>query len=196
MAGKEFGSDEGSVMLIVRALYGLKTSGAAWRSTFSQKLIELGYKSTRADPDIWLRADVKPNGLQYYEMLLVYVDDILLISHQPSRTMLEIQQLYQLKDDSIGPPKQYLGANISKFQLPDGSEAWSALARDYIKTAVRNLEEVLSRDNVPSKLRNKVDRPLPITYRPEIDVSPVLEPSLTTHFQTCLGVLCWIVELG
>jgi len=196
MAGKEFGSDEGSVMLIVRALYGLKTSGAAWRSTFSQKLIELGYKSTRADPDIWLRADVKPNGLQYYEMLLVYVDDILLISHQPSRTMLEIQQLYQLKDDSIGPPKQYLGANISKFQLPDGSEAWSALARDYIKTAVRNLEEVLSRDNVPSKLRNKVDRPLPITYRPEIDVSPVLEPSLTTRFQTCLGVLRWIVELG
>jgi len=29
-AGKEFGSDEGCVMLIVRALYGLKTSGAAW----------------------------------------------------------------------------------------------------------------------------------------------------------------------
>ncbi len=28
-AGKEFGSDKGCIMIIVRALYGLKTSGAA-----------------------------------------------------------------------------------------------------------------------------------------------------------------------
>jgi len=163
-AGKEFGSDEGSVMLIVRALYSLKTSGASWRSTFAQKWIEMGYKATRVDPDVWLRADVKPNGLHYYKMLLVYVDDILLVSHQPKQTMLEIQQLYRLKDDLIGPPKRYLGANISKFQLPDGTEAWSASARDYIKTAVRNLEEVLGHDSIPSKLRNKVNRPLPLAY--------------------------------
>jgi len=83
IAGKEFGSDEGSVMLIVRALYGLKTSGVAWRSTFAQKLIDMGYKSSRADPDIWLQATIKPDGHHYYEMLLVYVDNILLVSHQP-----------------------------------------------------------------------------------------------------------------
>jgi len=71
--------------------------------------------------------------------------------------MLEVQQLYWLKDDSIGPPKHYLRANISKFQLPDGSEGWSALAIDYVKTAVQNLKEVLSCNDIPSKLRNKVD---------------------------------------
>jgi len=42
-AGKEFGSNKGCVMIIVRALYGLKTSGAAWRATFAQKLMEMGY---------------------------------------------------------------------------------------------------------------------------------------------------------
>jgi len=194
--GKEFSSDEGSVMLIVRALYSLKTSRAAWRLTFAQKLIDMGYQSTRVDPDVWLRAAIKLNGHQYYEMLLVYIDDILLVSHQPQRMMQEIQQLYHLKDDLIRAPKHYLGANISKFQLPDGSEAWSASARDYVKMAVCNIEEVLSRDDIPSKLRNKVDCPLPITYRPEIDVSPLLEPELITRFQTCLGVLWWIIELG
>jgi len=195
-AGKEFGSDEGSVMIIVRALYGLKSSGAAWRATFAQKLMEMGYVSSKADPDVWLRAAVKPNGHRYYEMLLVYVDDILCISHNPRATMSQIQELYRLKDDLVGPPKRYLGANIAKYQLPDGSEAWSASARDYVMTAVRNLEETLSRDPISSKLRNRVDRPLPISYRPEVDVSPLLGQDMVTRFQTCLGVLRWIVELG
>jgi len=48
----------------------------------------------------------------------------------------------------------YLGANIGKFQLSIGFECWSALARDYVKSAVRNMEDVLSQDAVPSKLRN------------------------------------------
>jgi len=89
-----------------------------------------------------------------------------------------------------------LGANISKFQLPDGSEAWLASARDYIKMAVQNIEEVLSNNTLPSKLRNKVDCPLPLTYHPMVDISPVLEPQFIMHFQTALGLIHWIVELG
>jgi len=156
-AGKEFGSDEGSVMIIVRALYGLKTSGAAWRATFAQTLVEMGYVSSKVDPDVWLRKAMRTDGHHYYEMLLIYVDDILCISHQPQSTMDQIQQLFQLKDESIGPPKRYLGANISQYQLPDGSEAWSASARDHVKTAIWNIEEVLIHDSYPTKLRNKVD---------------------------------------
>ncbi len=104
-AGKEFGSDEGCIMIIVRALYRLKTSGATWRVAFAEKLTEMGYKSTKADPDMWIWQAVKPNGFHYYEILLVYVDDILCVSHQPEKTMEQIKQLYRLKDDSIGPPK-------------------------------------------------------------------------------------------
>jgi len=68
--------------------------------------------------------------------------------------MNEIKELYQLKDDSVGPPNHYLGANIGKFQLSSGLECWSASARDYVKSAVRNMEDVLSQDAVASKLRN------------------------------------------
>jgi len=35
VAGPEFGSEKGSVMIIARALYGLKSSGSAWRSTLA-----------------------------------------------------------------------------------------------------------------------------------------------------------------
>jgi hypothetical protein len=62
VAGKQFGSDSGCVMLIVRALYGLKSSGASWRAMLAQSLTEIGYESTRADPDVWIRVAFKPDG--------------------------------------------------------------------------------------------------------------------------------------
>ena len=33
--GTEFGSDEGNAILIVRAIYGLKSSGASWGQCFT-----------------------------------------------------------------------------------------------------------------------------------------------------------------
>ena len=45
--------------VIVRALYGLRSSGAAWRSFISNKLEDLGFTSSEADPDVWLRPAVK-----------------------------------------------------------------------------------------------------------------------------------------
>ena len=41
-AGPEFGSDQGKLMLITRALYGLKTSSASFRSYLAETLYELG----------------------------------------------------------------------------------------------------------------------------------------------------------
>jgi len=52
IAGPEFGSEKGSIMIIARALYGLKSSGAAWRSTLAQTMEALGYRPTQADPDV------------------------------------------------------------------------------------------------------------------------------------------------
>ena len=46
VAVPEFGSEKGSVMIIARALYGLKSSGAAWRSTLAQTMETLGYRPT------------------------------------------------------------------------------------------------------------------------------------------------------
>jgi Reverse transcriptase (RNA-dependent DNA polymerase) len=88
VTGPEFGATEqGTVMNIKKALYGLKSSGAAWRALFAMTLTDLGYTSTKADPDVWIRAQVKPDGFGYYEMVLVYVDDTMVLSHEPKQTM-------------------------------------------------------------------------------------------------------------
>ena len=134
-------------------------------------LTDMGYQSTKADPDVWIRAQVKPDGFEYYEMVLVYVDDIMVLSHDTKPTMGAIVSLYRLKDDSIGEPKQYLGANIGKYQLPDGRECWSMTGHDYVKNAIKNVEATLEKEG--SKLWSKADHPMPNGYRPEVDVSEV-----------------------
>jgi hypothetical protein len=195
IAGPEFGATEqGSVMVIKKALYGLKSSGAAWRALFAMTLTEMGYMSTKADPDVWIRPQVKPDGFEYYEMVLVYVDDIMVLSHDTKPTMDAIASLYKLKEGSVGEPTQYLGANVGKYQLPDGRECWSMSGRDYVKNAVKNVETMLEKEGM--KLRSKADRPMPSGYRPEVDVSNELAPDLVTRYQGLIGVLRWACELG
>ena len=65
-AGPEFGSKSGKKMLVVRALYGLKSSGAAFREFLEEALYDLGYKSSMSDPDVWLRTAIKEkDGFKY-----------------------------------------------------------------------------------------------------------------------------------
>ena len=65
-------------MIVVRALYGLKSSGAAFRAFLANTVYDVGYTPFKDDPDIWLRPAVKPDGFEYYKMILFYVDDVLI----------------------------------------------------------------------------------------------------------------------
>jgi hypothetical protein len=60
--GIECVEDQGKVCVVVRSLYGLKSARAAFRSSLAQILRDVGYDSTKADPDIWIRKAVKDNG--------------------------------------------------------------------------------------------------------------------------------------
>ena len=57
-------------MIVEMALYGLKSSGAAFRSKLENVLYELNYRPSLADPDVWLRPAVKGNAFKYYEYVL------------------------------------------------------------------------------------------------------------------------------
>jgi hypothetical protein len=53
-AGEEFGAaQKGQIVLIVKALYGLKSSGSAWGLHFAEVLHGLVYKSSLAEPAVW-----------------------------------------------------------------------------------------------------------------------------------------------
>ena len=195
IAGPEFGDDEGRVMLIRKALYGLKSSGASWRHMISQTLVDAGYQNTYADADVWRRRAAKPDGFEYYELVLVYTDDILCVSHQPQVTMDMLSQLYDLKD-TVKPPQRYLGANIDRWTLPDGRDVWSMSGRDYLKNSIKTVKEMLKADGIQFPGGKRAERPYPKSYKPELDTTPELRDDLFSRYQQLIGILRWAVELG
>ena len=50
VAGEGFGEREGNVLVINKALYGLRSSGARWHDCFADALREMGFLPSRADP--------------------------------------------------------------------------------------------------------------------------------------------------
>ena len=46
------------------------------------------------------------------------------------------------------------------------------------------------------KLPSRAETPLPTSYRPEMDVSPLLDPDDANYYQSLIGILRWTVEIG
>ena len=193
IAGLEFGSEKGTPMVICKALYGLKSSGAAFRAHLAETLYDNGFRSSKVDPDVWLRPAVKPNSQTYYECILCYVDDILSVSLNATSILKSIQVNFKLKDDKIEPPSDYLGAVLRQMDI-DGKTGWYLSSEKYMKSAVENVEQILQKGG--QKLPNKCKTPLSSSYRLELDSSPELKEDGLQHYQELIGVLRWAVELG
>lgn len=197
-AGPEFGKNAGRPVLIVRALYGLKSSGARWRDHISATLREGGFTSCKADPDVWMRAATKLDGFKYWEYVLVYSDDILALSHDPQKIMDYLASKYTLKEGSVKEPDTYLGAEIIKFTIHgcDDPEKprWAMSSTTYIKRSIADVETELTK--VGKKLPTKVKTPMASGYRPEIDQTPELDERRATYYQGLIGILRWACELG
>ena len=192
-AGPEFGDDEGKVFLIVRALYGLKSSGAAFRAFLAERINEMGFISSQVDPDVWLRPATKPDGEEYYEYILVYVDDILTIGHDATSIMLEIGERFKFKKDLIEPPEIYLGGRL-ECKLLNGRKVWTLSSKDYVKSIINNLETRLQQTG--DKLPSKATTPMIQDYKPELDDSNELDSNGITMYQELIGELRWAIEIG
>ena len=193
--GKEFGSDAGKTALIVRALYGLKSAGAAFRAHLADCMRHMGWQPCLADPDVWLRAETRPSdGFKYYAYCLMYVDDILSIHHDAKSIIYQIDKYFKIKPDSIGEPKFYLGAKFSKVKLQNGVMAWGMSSSKYTQAAIANVEEYLQKTG--RRLGKKTSTPMVYGYRPEMDTSPELNPEDANYYQSLVGILRWMIEIG
>lgn len=191
--GSEFGAQKGEVFLIERALYGLKSSGAAFRAFLAQTLDKMGFQPSQADQDVWMRPATKPNGEEYYEYILCYVDDILAISLNATDVLKEVQKDFKLKKDEIKTPDIYLGGKLEK-KLLNGRNVWTQSSLDYTKAAIENIEkQAISKGY---KLPSKVSTPMSAESCPELDQTAELEPDNITFFQEIIGILRWLIELG
>ena len=203
-AGPEFGPNQGRPVIIVRALYGLKSSGKMWRQDLAATLQQCGYTRCRADGDLWMRKARKPAAegdtyqYEYWEYVLVYVDDILVVSHDPRKTMTLLESRYTLKPSSIKEPDKYLGADIRKWYIDDTEDPdktrWAMSSDSYVKTAIGEVEREL--EKVGQALPKRAETPLTQGYRPEVDSSAELDDEKANYYQGLIGVLRWICELG
>ena len=136
---------------------------------------------------------MKPDGFKYYEMVLVYVDDILCISHDPKATIRGIQETFKLKDNKIEKPETYLGAQLAQVVI-GGQQCWTMSSHEYVKAAVANVEAAL--DASGQRLPSRCTTPNQSNYRPELDTTPELNLKGMRYYQEQIGVLRWAVELG
>jgi hypothetical protein len=109
----EFSIDAGKSAIIVRALYGLKSAGAAFCAHLASFMRQMGYTSCKADPDSWYKAETRPaDNFRYYAYILCYVDDILCIHHNPMSVLDLINGYMPLKPSLVGDPNIYLGTKL------------------------------------------------------------------------------------
>jgi len=109
--------------------------------------------------------------------------------------MEKLGQEYRLKG-GVGPPDRYLGGNIERVQTKDGSMAWSLSCYDYLTNAVRQVEDELRQRNLTLKQFGTGLCPYPACYKPEVDITAVLDEESSNRFQQLIGILRWTVELG
>ena len=68
------------------------------------------FKSSRADPNVWIRPARIKDGTDYYEYFLLYTGDCLVISDNAEKILKnEIGKSLRFKEKSIGDPGKYLG---------------------------------------------------------------------------------------
>ena len=72
--------------------------------------------------------------------VLVYSDDLLVVALDTDRILLHMDQHFKLKDGSVGIPERHLGADIGRYTLRNGKEAWHMSSEGYVKAAIKNVE--------------------------------------------------------
>ena len=125
---------------------------------------------------------------------MLYTDDALCVSEHPEQTLRnELGKYFKLKEESIGPPKLYLGVNVRKVMLEHGVEAWAFESSQHVLQAVKNVEQYLNdchhigdtRFRIPAK----ANIPMRTLYRPELDTSPELVDKDALYYMSLIGVL-------
>jgi hypothetical protein len=91
--GPEFGDEAGNRALIVRDLYGLTPAGAAFRNHLVECMKHLGWHPFRAYRYLWMKAETCPDdGVLYWAYILIYVDDILCVHHDPGSLLAKLDE--------------------------------------------------------------------------------------------------------
>lgn len=210
IAGGEFGDLKDHVLIIIRALYGLRTSSKRFWERLGDVLREMGFVPCPAEPDIWMRA-MNPDGTVmtkedlerekptfehakvstpmfngYYEYIATYIDDLTIVSKNPEAIIryLEVDAKFKLK--GTGPLSFLLGCDYYR----DEEGVLCAIPKKYIQRMESTYERLFG-----EKPKHYYS-PLEPNDHPELDISPFCGEEDTKIYQSLIGALQWIISLG
>jgi Reverse transcriptase (RNA-dependent DNA polymerase) len=186
IAGEEFGVHKGKRMIIDRSLYGLRSSAARFHEHLSEKLRKMGFRPSKADPDLWFR-----KLGDHYEYIARFVDDVIAFSKDPMAIMKELEKNYIMK--GVGKPQYYLGGDVVELQEPWSKEGiFTAFsAETYIKNCLPKLSVMCG---LPKFKKQNV--PFSEEYHPELDTSELLSPPEISKYKSLIGSGNWLITLG
>lgn len=187
IAGSEFAplKLEGHVLVIHKALYGLKSSGLRWWERLSDVLRDekdgLDFFPSRTETDIWMR-----KMKNHYEYICVYVDDLIICSRHPKRIIDKLEKDHCFKLKGTGPIEFHLGCDY--FRDQEGTLCYGP--KKYIGKLIDEYEREFG--DKPKRYSSPLER----GDHPELDTSKLLDMRGIKQYQSLIGSLQWVVQLG
>jgi histone deacetylase 1/2 len=164
----------GYVCKLDKALYGLKQAPRAWYSRLSTKLQMLGFKASKADTSLFF---MKKGSLTMF--VLVYVDDIIVVSSVPGATVALLKKLnedFALKD--LGELHYFLGIEVSKVR------------NGILLTQEKYANDILER--VGMSQCKPVNSPMSTSEKLSRYEGSILGPKDATNYRSVVGALQYL----
>ena len=181
IAGPEFGPREGHLLLIHKALYGLRSSGLRWHERFADTLRSMGFVPSKAEDDIWMR---EANGI--YEYIASYVDDLCIVAKDPASIVRALEDNHGYKLKGSGPLTFHLGCDY--FRDETGTLCFAP--KKYIGKMMDTYTRLFGKKPRP------YTSPLEKGDHPELDTSEELGEQDIKKYQSLIGAMQWAVTLG
>ena len=172
--GFEDSSRPNFVCKLDKALYGLKQAPRAWYARLSNKLMQLGFKSSKADTSLFF---FNKGGIQIF--VLVYVDDIIVASSTEKATtalLQDLQEEFALKD--LGRLHYFLGIEVT--HVKDG----------IVLTQDKYASDLLKR--VGMSECKPVTTPLSTSEKLSLYEGDLLGPNDATNYRSIVGALQYL----
>ena len=180
-AGPEFRERHGHILIISRALYGLKSSGLRWHERLADVLRSMGFYASKAERDIWMR-----DMGDHYEYIAVYVDDLAIVSRDAKKITDILTEEHNFKLKGTGAISFHLGCDFYR----DGDNVLCYAPKKYIIKLLDNFERLFGQK--PKQYKS----PLEKGDNPELDTSELLDIDGIKIYQSLIGSLQWIVQIG
>ena len=176
---------EGHLLIIHKALYGLRNSGACYHSKWADAMVKLGFSPSRSDPDVWM----KDKG-DHYEYVVVYVDDLLYAGKNAKQYWKDVLAMgYKLK--GVGTPTYHLGATFERVKDPEPMMTWGPVR--YVQKILDQYEKIFGEQVKNSR---KIHAPLEPGDHPELDTSDLCNEDEKAKYMSMVGSLQWALSLG